>query len=258
MSEHELQNKIEDEIRQLIVKKISELNRRDLFREPLVGFSRADDTRYEQLKSSIGEWHKNPAELFPEAVSVISYFVPFTRDVAFSPKNSMQETPAWGESYAVINSYFDKINSAIKNYLETKGFQSYTIAATHTYNEADMKSMWSHRSAAAIAGLGKFGANRMLITPKGSAGRFSTVLTSAFLNPSQPIADDLCPYKRNKSCGLCFKICPVHALQSDGINRFACQAETRKNERLLELNAGIYNADTCGKCVSVCPYAYIK
>ncbi|MBR1672352.1 MAG: epoxyqueuosine reductase [Fretibacterium sp.] len=191
------------------------------------------------------------------AVSVISYFVPFTKPVARFTRESGQIPAIWGEAYAVINPYFDEVNSAIKGYLEDKGFPSFTIAATHTYNEADMKSMWSHRSAAAIAGLGTFGANRMLITPRGAAGRFSTVLTAARLTPTPPVAEEMCPYKRDGSCGLCFKICPVHALHSDGIDRFACQAETRKNEKLIKESTGLSQADVCGKCISVCPYAYI-
>ena len=150
------------------------------------------------------------------------------------------------------------IGKALQQHLERAGYKSYLIAATHTYNEADMKSMWSHRSAAVAAGLGEFGANRMVITPKGSAGRFCSVITEAPLEPTHSDGVERCGYLRNGSCGLCFKVCPVGALQPGSINRKACQAETRKNEKLLAEREGILGADTCGRCISVCPAAYIE
>ncbi len=205
-----------------------------------------------------GEWVKTPRELFPEARSVISYFVPFTKEVALAPRRCENGTPLWGESYVVINTCFDEINRAAADFLQSRGYASYLIAATHTYNEADMKSMWSHRSAAAAAGLGSFGANRMLITPKGSAGRFCSVITAAELRPTRSDGVQRCAWNRDGSCGLCFKICPVGALRPGEIDRKACQAETRKNEKQLSARAGIEGADTCGRCVSVCPCAYIE
>lgn len=249
---------LESNIKEIIHNSVKELGRSDLFRTPLVAFSESTDKRYDELKELIGSWHMSPTELLPEAKSVISYFVPFTEEVVTAPKKFKQETPLWGESYAVINPYFEQINQKICDYLESEGYSSCTIPATHTYNEKDMKSMWSHRSAAAIAGLGSFGANRMLITEKGSGGRFCTVLTSAELNSTNKVTENLCLYIKNGSCGLCFKACPPQALKPDSIDRFACQAETRKNEKLLEESIHLYNADTCGKCVSVCPFSYIE
>ncbi len=249
---------LEVEIKKMIYYEIEKLNRPDLFRAPLVAFSSAEDKRYEELKNVIGDWHRTPKELFPDAKTVISYFVPFTKEVVMAPKLSKQESPLWGEAYAVINNHFDQINNRVCEYLHRKGYLSYTIPATHTYNEADMKSMWSHRSAAAIAGLGSFGANRMLITEKGSSGRFCTVLTSAVLETSNKVVENRCLYFKNNTCGLCFKACPVSALKPDFINKFACQAETRKNEKLLEESIQLYSADTCGKCISVCPVAYLE
>ena len=249
---------LESKIKEIISNSVMELERSDLFRTPLVAFSSAYDKRYHELKTLIGNWHMNPTELLPEAKSVISYFVPFTKEVVTAPRKSKQETPLWGESYAVVNPYFEQINQKICDYLEAEGYYACNIPATHTYNEKDMKSMWSHRSAAAIAGLGSFGANRMLITEKGSGGRFCAVLTSAELKSTEKIHENPCLYIKNGSCGLCFKACPVDALKPDIIDRFACQAETRKNEKLLIKSIGLYNADTCGKCISICPLSYIE
>ncbi|CQR71389.1 Epoxyqueuosine reductase [Sporomusa ovata DSM 2662] len=168
------------------------------------------------------------------------------------PKNVNGGSPTWGEAYAIINSYFDVINNAVVQYLSELGYLAGAVQATHTYDPKDMKSMWSHRSAAAIAGLGTYGANRMLITEKGSGGRFCSVLTSAILSKEQNQVETRCLYVKNGSCGLCFKICPVNALAPNSFNKFACQDECNKNQKLDK-----HGADTCGKCISVCPVAYI-
>ena len=79
---------LEKTIEDIITEQLLILNRPDLYRSPLVSFSSADDKRYKELKNIIGEWHLTPKELLPEAESVISYFVLFTKDVASEPKKN--------------------------------------------------------------------------------------------------------------------------------------------------------------------------
>ena len=249
---------IEHEIEQIIIREMAALNRSDLFRTPLVAFSSAHDKRYAELKEIVGEWHLRPDELLPEAKSVISYFVPFTKTVVSEPKNTEDAPPIWGEAYDIINSYFNHINETLSEYLSGLGFSSQSIPATHTYDPKELKSMWSHRSAAAIAGLGTFGANRLLITEKGSGGRFGALLTSAPLKVEQKPASVKCLYVKNGSCDLCHKICPVGALSHNGIERFVCHDELSKNGKILRARGNFEKADACGKCISVCPVAYIE
>ncbi|MBE6012849.1 MAG: epoxyqueuosine reductase [Lachnospiraceae bacterium] len=249
---------LEKTIEDIITEQLLILNRPDLYRSPLVSFSSADDKRYKELKNIIGEWHLTPKELLPEAESIISYFVPFTKDVASEPKKIREGSPLWGEAYQEINKHFNIINDAVSNYLIGLGYQAKAIKPTHTYDPKDLKSLWSHRSAASIAGLGNFAANRLLITEKGSAGRFCTVITSAPLKADNKLTENKCLYVKNKSCGLCFKICPVKALAGDGsFDKFACQKELNKNEEGLKKSAPLKSADICGKCISICPFAYI-
>lgn len=250
--------KLETDIETTIKRELNALNRPDLYRKPLVAYSSAADVRYSRLKMIIGEWHLTPEELLAGAQSVISYFVPFTKEVVLSPKESEAEAFLWGEAYAVINDYFAHINDAVCGYLRKNGYLASAIPSTHTYNPVDMKCMWSHRSAAAIAGLGTFGANRMLITEKGSGGRLCTVLTSAHFPYKKELTASQCPYIKSGACGLCFQICPVGALKADTIDPFACQKVTDRNGRTLEETVNLHEADTCGKCVSVCPLAYVE
>lgn len=249
---------IEKEIERIIEEQLNILNRPDLYRQALVSFSDANDERYYKLKEIIGEWHMTPSELLADAKSVISYFVPFTKEVAEDPKKIKNGSPIWSEAYQEINSHFNYINDAVSKYLNELGYSTKTIQATHTYDPKDMKSLWSHRSAASIAGLGKFAANRLLITEKGSAGRFCTVITSADLKSNKPAVENKCLYIRNGSCGLCFKICPPKALIPGDFDKFACQVEVNNNEKLLKESTNLQSADTCGKCISICPFAYIE
>ena len=247
---------LDQKLRELIRDEVRRLNRADLFRDPLVAVSAADDPRYAQLKTIIGPWHLEPRELLPDAQRVISYFVPFTRSVVQDPRRSEGGPAVWGESYIVLNDYFDQIGRAVSALLEGEGYSSHPIAGTHTYDPKDLKSMWSHRSAAAIAGLGAFGANRMLITEKGSGGRFCTILTSAPLTVNTEQAEDRCLYHKNGSCGLCFRNCPVGALKPDSFDRFRCHDDVLLNNAEELKDIGF--CDVCGRCISVCPVAYLE
>lgn len=249
---------IEQEIKKIIFTQVIALNRPDLFRNPLVSFSSAEDKQYFDLKKIIGEWHMTPCELLPNAKSVISYFVPFTKEVTMEPKKTANGSLLWSEAYQEINRYFNVINEAVSQYLIGQGYSAVTIKSTHTYDPQDLKCYWSHRSAAAIAGMGTFGANGLVITEKGSGGRFCTVITSACLNAESNPIENKCLYVKNHSCGLCFKVCPIGALRADSIDKFACQDELNKNESSLKNISSLQSADTCGKCISVCPFSYIE
>lgn len=252
---------IEAAIVEIITDMVHKLDRNDLVREPLVAFSSAQNPEYQKLKDVIGSWHMLPCDVLPEAESVISYFIPFTKLVSREPKGVEHGSPLWSEAYAIVNPYFDEINNAVVNYLTAQGYFASAIRATHNFDPETIICKWSHRSVASIAGLGKFGANRMVITPKGSGGRFCSVITSAPLDPAlgslEEPTSDLCLFVKNGSCGKCFEMCPANALEADDFEKFACQAVTIKNKELFQEDPVLGQADTCGKCISVCPFAYL-
>lgn len=252
------EKEIKEKIALLIEEKLEELHRPDLFRKSHVGFASADDEKFGQLKEFIGEWHYMPEDILPGAKSVISYYVPFTRDVADEPQKSEHGSFRWGEAYEVINRHFEIISRAVIEYLESLGCKAASIPSTHTYDPAELKCKWSHRSAAVIAGLGVFGANRLVITEKGSAVRFCTVITDAEFTPEHSYEGPECLYYLDGSCGRCFDICPAKALKDGDIDKFICQDEINNNEKIARETSDLKEADTCGKCISVCPLAYIE
>ncbi|MBI1987626.1 MAG: epoxyqueuosine reductase [Nitrospinae bacterium] len=140
---------------------------------------------------------------------------------------------------------------------------------------------FSHRHAAAAAGLGQFGRNTLLITPQfGPRVWLGSVITTAPLEAT-PVAAGLSPCCNG--CHRCVEVCPVQALTGDRIDAAQCarggvhaqnlsglvrQIKTVLNEtdpkKRLRIATGpetweIYQSMVCGmmpscnKCVLICP-----
>lgn len=249
---------LETEIQRIIEEKFVELNRPDLIRTPLVAFSSAHDPKYAALKEVVGPWHCLPTDFLESAETVITYFIPFTKDVALAPKREPDGSPIWSEAYILINQHFHVVNQAVQDYLESQGYQAAQIRPAKAYDPETFHAPWSHRSTAVIAGLATFGANNLAITDKGSGGRFCSLITSAKLAPTGGEPKKKCPYPINGSCGLCLKACPAGALDGGITNKAACQRELNKNPERLQKKNAKFIADICGKCLSVCPLVYIE
>ncbi len=246
---------LKQELMELVTKHTLESEKREIFRAPLIGFSSAADPLYGQLKEIVGAWHLQPKEILPEAKTVISFFLPFSTETVAQNQQHEPTAQAWAESYVVANQLLGNISQRMIQSLASKGIPAATLPATHGYDAEKLQSAWSHRSAAYIAGLGRFGINRMLITSVGCAGRYGTVITAAEIPPDVRGDQELCLYHQNGSCLACIEACPVSALSIDGFDKFKC------NERLLQnatLFADIGFCDVCGKCVVAGPCAIIN
>ena len=245
---------LSDQIAAVLGGRVEAADREDLFRAPLFACSAADDPGYAALKTLVGPWHKSPEELLPGARTVLSFFIPFTPAVVRAVREAGVVAPVWGEAYLRANELLDEIGGAVSGLLRDEGYAAAPIAATHTYDPEKLQSMWSHRSAAALAGLGSFGVNRMLITARGSAGRFGTVLTTAELEPSPAPAPDYCLNHTGGRCLICVDACPAGALKTGEFAPFVCHDRLLANaDRLSEIGF----CDVCGKCLAACPLAVV-
>ena len=247
------------EIEEMIKEKVREIGRPDLYREPMVGFVSVDDPSIVNVKDIVGPWHDSPDDQLPGARTIIAYTVTFTREVAMDPGNAEFSGLTWSEAYVIINKNFELISKAVADYLRSKGYEAATVTATNDYDPSDPVSSWSHRTMACAAGLGKFGMNRILITSRGSAVRYCSLLTTAELEPSGPYEGPVCTGLDGGSCRLCLDACPVDALTRwyDG-GKFDCQElQEVYHEKMLE-ELKVDTAGTCGKCIAVCPLAYIE
>jgi epoxyqueuosine reductase QueG len=249
-----MERKLAAAVKDFIEESADKSEGREFFRKPLVGFSSADDPLYERAVKIIGPHHRRPRDFLPAVKTVISFFIPFQREIVQANKVPGPVSDLWGQSYLAANDCINHLSQSLREFLSTQGADSVSVPATHAYDPETLKAGWSHRSAAFVAGLGRFGLNRMLITRLGCAGRYGTIFTSAELPAGERSEEERCLYFKDGSCRACLKACPVSSLTADGFDRFKCNGHLLGNKAYLG-SKGI-PADCCGKCVTAGPCAF--
>jgi epoxyqueuosine reductase QueG len=150
------------------------------WKKPLVGFASADDPLFSKLKEVVRPSHALPRELLPSARTVVAFFIPFEN--ALQKENDQAgfyPARSWAVAYVETNRLISELAEYVKNLLEAGGSRAVFAPPTHNYDPAVLMSDWSHRHIAFVAGLGRFGLNRWLITEKGCCGRFCYFVTEA-------------------------------------------------------------------------------
>ncbi len=166
---------------------------------------------------------------------------------------SKREFLAWGiyhkGGYAVVNQKLELLALDMTLFLENQEFKSIFLPATGPYDfdtnrdkisrlyqwyrarELDMEKeekeyekeeeveltpiySFSHRHAAVLAGLGRFGLSNLVLTPEyGPRMRFISVITTAEIEPDPLIEKEICLYPKT-GCTECIDKCPFGALTS--------------------------------------------
>lgn len=249
-----------DEIREYVVTRAAEANGHGFFRRPLVGFASAADPLFEEIPRLTWDQHLLPRDILPEAATVVSFFIPFSRELVRGNQGPGPVSADWGRAYVATNAFINRLCGEFIQKAEASGHRAATVPATHGFDKAILKAAWSHRSSALVAGLGRFGLNRMLMGPSGCAGRYGTLFISRQQEPDPRPMEDLCLYFQSGKCQACVKVCPAGALSPEGFDRFKCYAHVSEIHK--ELNqipdlAG-QSLEICGKCVVSCPRAIIE
>ncbi len=217
-----------------------------VYKEPIVSFVDADNELFTKLKEVAHKDHLMPYELLEGAKTVVAYFIPFTKDLVDANRSHEYVSPRWALAYVETNRLIGDINFHIKDMLGKKGVKVSTLPATHNFDEETIMSKWSHRHVAYIAGLGKFGINNLLISEKGSAGRYGSFVVDINIESKEIKSNERCLYKIDESCTYCFDNCPVDAFSFDNFDRQKCY------NYLLEVLDSFKDidalCDVCGKC----------
>ncbi|MHA2324034.1 MAG: epoxyqueuosine reductase [Promethearchaeota archaeon] len=203
-----------------------------------------------RLKQVAHQDHKLPHELLKNAKSIISYFIPFNEEIVVSNTKGEKASLKWAIAYIETNQLISELNEFLEKYLSDKSYNSFKIPPTHNFDKEKLMSYWSHKHIAYIAGLGKFGLHKMLITDKGSCGRLGSIITSAEIEATKRSEKEFCLYFQNKSCKDCINNCIFQILKIDEFDRHKCYAICLKNGRLYS-NLG--KSDMCGRCACGVP-----
>ena len=238
----ELKNKIENIIKAAVASTGTETR----YREPLVGYASADDPIFNEMKEIIGPHHLHPKEIFPEAKSVVSFFLPFEKELVELNWKSPGPVKEWIQAKSETDSLIGEINEKLTVELAKDGVKAVVPGIVFDYKSRGFEVVWSHKSAAYAAGLGTFGVHHMLITESGCAGRFGTLLISAEIPPTPRPTEEFCRYKKGEKCLVCVDRCPAGALSVRGLDKEKCFRQLQENAKAFpELQQM-----ACGKCAT--------
>ena len=240
---------------------------------PIVGFARGDDPYFSYYKETIGEFYWMPGEVFrlgcqetveDSQLTVISMGFPQTEKTKADQEEAVGiPCNRWLITRGEWESMIEKITSEIVKQLKEKGLQAVSLDsiqefAWQTSTDFGIASNWSHRHTAFIAGLGTFGLSDGLITEKGKAMRFTTIIVKANLEPTiRPYTNyhEYCSFYSKNQCGACIGRCPVNAITEKGHDKDACRAYLVKikNEIGPEFLKNSHYTAGCGLCQSNVP-----
>ncbi|MDQ7094449.1 4Fe-4S binding protein [Desulfosporosinus sp. PR] len=229
-----------------------------IFETPILAFAAADNECFNLLKeaSVIGQHFMEPREWLPESRTVISFFLPFTEAVKKgNRRDRLWPSEEWLHGRIEGQAFVVRLCQYLSSELIKAGFKSLAPSLDKRFwaqtgfnkakqNSGDPKaftSNWSERHVAYICGLGTFGLSKGLITKKGIAGRFGSIVTELYLPPDEREYKDI--YEYCSMCGACVKHCPVKAISLDkGKNHIICSGFLDKTAEKYKPRYG------CGKC----------
>ncbi len=193
-----------------------------IFNYPLLKVAKASDSLFAKLKDPavIGEHHLLPSEWLNGAKSVVSYFLPFSREICEA--NRVEEWPAKEWLYGRIEGeeFNNLLRQALVDSVKEAGGEAVAPSLDSRFKRSDLRSNWSERHAAYIAGLGTFSLSKSLITENGCAGRYGSIVTDLLIKSSSR------SYSGNEEycnrCGQCIERCPAGAITEEGKNAQVC------------------------------------
>ncbi|MCR3921985.1 MAG: epoxyqueuosine reductase [Firmicutes bacterium] len=184
----------------------------------------------------------------------LSFIIPFPRSVIEELKTGPTHT--YLHYYRAVNTIIDDLALRITAQLEHRGYEAFPIPSSQRIGEEKLESIFSHRLASVLAGLGWIGKSGCLVNQAlGPRIRLGTILTNAPLTPDQPVEIQC------GNCTLCKDACPAGAIK--GV-LFA--PDVPLSERLSPQLCDNYQNEVrsrfgkriCGICLAVCPHGAYK
>jgi epoxyqueuosine reductase QueG len=214
---------------------------------PLVGIASAEDPLWDTFKQSdvVGPRHMAPDEWLPGAKSVISYFLPYTRRICEANRIEKVTATEWLYGRWEGELFNEALRRFIVELVEKNGGHAIAPALDKRFAIIDLRANWSERHVAFAAGLGTFSLSRSMITQKGAAGRFGSVIVDLLLEPTQRAYTQFDEYCIK--CMACARRCPPQAIDKTGKDNERCKVHVGKEKEIYNPRYG------CAKCQTKVP-----
>ena len=242
--------------------------------EPLVGFSRGDDSIFQLYKdkANIGPFHWTPLEIFnltfpeipakPEELSVIAWILPHTESIK-ADLRKLKTTPSekWIRARISGEEFNEELRKYVADTLTKAGYSAVAPTLSKSFKMGNsekygMASSWSERHAAYASGLGTFGLCDGLITPKGKAIRVGSVVAKVPVTATpRPYQDHhaYCLHFAKGTCGMCATRCPAGAISKEsGHNKATCGKQCNATADYAGKELGLKGYG-CGFCQTGVP-----
>lgn len=163
-------------------------------------------------------------------------------------------TPTYFNHYRSVNTFIDRMLLETGLFLQRKGYNYITVAASQSMPGTPYNGRYSHKEAARKAGLGGIGKNSLFIHKKyGTRVRLGTIFTDCPLEGEGEFTEKLCT-----DCDRCVKACPSGAIRGKsyetGVKREDIFSPAVCSEYMKKQFQHIGRGAVCGICIKVCPY----
>lgn len=167
-----------------------------------------------------------------------------------------EPTHTYFNHYRSVNAFIDSLLLKAGLFLQKNGYQYITVAASQSINKDgwNYKGRYSHKKAAALAGLGTIGKSSMFLHKEyGASVRLGTVFTNCEFDVSNVRPVSVC-----KNCNLCVEACPSGAIKgrewSSDCKREEMFDPEKCSNYMKQHFKNIGRGAVCGICMKFCPY----
>lgn len=231
-----------------------------IYDAPIMAVADAADPLFETLreKTVVHPEHMLPGNFLPGARRVVSFFLPFTERVkAANAADIRRPVAEWMHARVEGAQMQAAFGDFLVDALTAEGYHAVVPLVDARFKMLEKyRSNWSERHIAYICGLGTFGLSKGLITAKGVAGRFISVITDCDLAVTQRAYTDVYGYCTR--CGLCAKHCPIRCIDTDAHPHLAkahppCDKYVTSMKKMPPLGKSRKPRYGCGKCQVATP-----
>ncbi len=221
------------------------------FGEPELAYVSVDDVRFDMLFARGLNGH--PREIYRPGRTIILYYLPLAEDIVRANEQSEEPTEEWVKAYFESLWLAMYVNQTIREVMVGQGRLISNLNNMVEWDDEKCREEWSHKYAAAIAGLGEMGPAGSFHRNGQYGGRVGGMITDGMYADrpdaiegeelQEALAKLLNPCLFDGPCSEeMINVCPGGAITAEGIDKAKCRDYCKKyNEKTPA-------PEVCGKC----------